>query len=131
MKNDIKQVTVVRHLRPWIEEPSGFPNYAHRYNLGGATFLFDMDYETRQVVVSFAICAEKENFCAKKGIEVARISGFERVLPLDGFRKLADIKGGFIDAYWSLLETNKDIEPGYLTEKERLLLKKVDYTHWR
>lgn len=124
MGKTVENVTVVRHLRPYMMDET-------HHNIGGATFLFELDYKTRQVVVMFAICASNENFNRKKGVEVARVSGVERILPLDGFQKLANNKGGFIDAYWDLIKVNGDVDPSYLTDRERLLLKKIDYNSWR
>jgi hypothetical protein len=113
----VKHVRVIRYLRNLTQnyEPS---------NLGGVTLVFDMDYEDRTVAVRFSICSEKENFNKALGLETAINSGVERILPLDPFRKLADIKGGFLDAYYAMIET--DQVQGAISEREKLFLKKVD-----
>jgi hypothetical protein len=115
----VKHVRVIRYLRNLTKnyEPS---------NLGGVTLMFDMDYEDRTVAIRFSICSEKENFNKELGLQTAIDSGVERILPLDPFRKLADIKGGFLDAYYAMIET--DQVQGAISNREKLFLKKVDAT---
>jgi hypothetical protein len=125
--SDLKSVQIIRYLRPqnkyWCKNPDSHSN------LGGATFLFDLDYVQRTVSISFSICAIDENFNKELGVITATECGVERVMDLDGFRKLADDTGGFVDAYWYVVLTSQ--ATGTITKREKMLLKKVDYTMWR
>ena len=130
----MNKVTVVRYLRPPVKQAvKGLVSVytAERSNLGGVTFLFDLDYVNRQVVTYFSICNSKENFNKQLGIETARDAGVVRIMPLDGFRELADQEGGFVDAYFTLLNVHSKMDRSSIDEREELLLKKADYIHWR
>ena len=123
MNKDLKRVKIVRYLRP----KSNFTTH----NLGGATFVFDLDYEQRKVSVFFAITPKDKNFNKQVGIDCAINSGVARTVPLDAMRSLADQEGGFVDAYWTMLNIEKHFPGNTLTQREKVLLKKVDYYSWR
>jgi hypothetical protein len=99
--------------------------YGQASNLGGVTFIFDMDYMTRTVDISFSICSIKENFCKAIGISVAEEPGVERVLMLDQFQKYANIEGieGFVPAYLNFLMSNQMNDSN--SNRETLLLEKL------
>lgn len=101
MKSDLKSVRVIRYKRQMNE-------YGQPSNLGGITFIFDMDYNMRTVDVSFSICSVKDNFSKADGISVAQSYGVERVLMLDQFQKYANLSGveGFVYAYLNFLMSN-------------------------
>jgi hypothetical protein len=127
---DLKSVRVIRYLRKYQTYGTTFENHYHAHgNLGGATFIFDLDYVQRTVSVSFSICADDENFNKELGIKTAIECGVERTMDLDGFRKLADDTGGFVDAYWNVVQASQAL--GTLSKREKVLLKKVDYQAWR
>ncbi len=115
-------IDVIRFLRPQTN------TYAQNFgtspsNLGGVTLLFEMDYNLRKVAIKFAICPTTINFNKKDGTFYAKASPIVRVLDLDRFQKFSDLKGGFVDGYLSLLETESII--GSLDDREKLLVKKV------
>ena len=107
-------VSVIRYLRK-------LEHSHHTSNLGGITFVFTMDYEKRTVDVYFSVCNSKENFNKKDGIKIALAAGIERKLDVDKFRKLADIKGGFVDAYIAIVEIESVI--GSISKREKVLLR--------
>jgi hypothetical protein len=128
--SDVKQVQVIRYLRPYGTFGSTYENHYHAPgNLGGVTFIFDLDYVQRTISISFSICAMDENFNKELGIKTALDCGVERTMDLDGFRKLADDTGGFVDAYWNVVQASQAL--GTLSKREKLLLKKVDFWAWR
>jgi hypothetical protein len=76
----IDKVTVIRYIRKDSEiwEDS---------NLGGATVVFELDYNTRKVKAAVSVCSEDDNFNKKLGIETAmrRLNANEQCIefPLD------------------------------------------------
>lgn len=111
----INNVTVIRYVRPLLGN-------GHYSNLGGITFLFELDYTRRTINIYFSVCSSKENFNKKEGIEIAKQAGIERQFNYDKFQQLATLKGGFVDAYISILESEQVM--GVLTKRESILLKK-------
>lgn len=73
-------------------------------NLGGASFVFDLDYVERKVKVRFSVCSLKDNFDKKLGVAVAENSTAEE-FDLDAFRNKADMFGGFVRYYARYMET--------------------------
>lgn len=57
-------VQVVRHVRPYSYDNNY--NYT-RYNLGGATVVFDMDYQAGVVKARWSACSPDINFDKKEG----------------------------------------------------------------
>ena len=115
----LDHVRVIRYLRNWAKH-----NPFEASNLGGVTLVFDMDYITRTVAIRFSICSDKDNFDKALGLSTAVSTIAERILDLDNFRKLADIKGGFLDAYYAIMQAG--IVDGTLSSREKVFLKKID-----
>jgi len=115
-------IDVIRFLRPQTN------TYAQNFgtspsNLGGVTLVFRMDYDKRIVYMHFSICATTENFNKKLGMQNALMRPAVRSIDLDKFQKFSNLKGGFVDGYLSILETESII--GELDDREKLLVKKI------
>ncbi len=116
---------VIRYVRPYADNEN-CTDVSERFlsNLGGATFVFDMDYDTREVVVRFSICSMEDNFSKELGLQQAYANPTARKFNLDRFQKFADIEGGFVAAFLAMLETDR--VRGELTQSEKNLLRKMD-----
>jgi hypothetical protein len=111
-------VKVIRYVRPYTDQSE--MSYS---NLGGATFVFDLDYNARKVEIKFAICATRENFSKELGTAAANMAPESRTFDLDKFQKLSDSAGGFVDGYLRIVETEAVL--GTLMQCERTLIKKM------
>lgn len=109
---------VIRYVRPFTEDTGRLSN------LGGATFVFDMDYTTREVVARFSICSSEDNFSKELGLKQAYANPTARKFNLDRFQEFAHKEGGFVDAYIAMLETDR--VRGELAAAEKNLLRKMD-----
>jgi hypothetical protein len=110
----LQPVQVIRYVRPRLENGTWS-------NLGGATFVFTMDYNTRTVRVQHALCSSKDNFNKALGLKTALASGFREV-DLDLFQGFADKLGGFVNAYQMMLSTFS--VAGMLSPSESVFIKK-------
>jgi hypothetical protein len=110
----IQPVQVIRYVRPRLENGTWS-------NLGGATFVFTMDYNNRTVRVQHALCSSKDNFNKALGLKTALASGF-REFNLDSFQEFADKLGGFVLAYQMMLSTFS--VSGTLSSSEAVFVKK-------
>lgn len=109
----IDKVRVIRYLRG-----------TQKKNLGGATLIFDINYDTREIEVRLSICSDKDNFCKSLGKETAEYNGIIRKLHLDLFRKCADHRCGFTNAYIAMIETDS-VKERQLHDLEKMLLRRV------
>jgi hypothetical protein len=112
VKEKPTKVRVIRYLRK-------VDDCGYDHNLGGVTFLFDMDYEARTVEIRHAICSPSDNFERTAGIRIAEESAFVRKFDLDLFVTSAARLNGFVSFYLDTLIKIKDIDP-----KEQFLLRK-------
>jgi hypothetical protein len=120
MKRELKKVRVIRHTRNEVYDP--LLDLTIKSNLGGVTFVFDLDYDARTVAVSFAMAAADENFNKETAIKVAEENGPQRILDLDKFRVLADKVGGFVPALATVLST-AEVNGTPLNKREKVLVK--------
>jgi len=106
-------IKVCRYIRPVVLFKQGV-GYS---NLGGVTLVFTMDYGRRTVNVKFSICRDDENFNKKDGLSWAEKQVGE-TFNLDKFQSMADVMGGFTQAYLNLLNAkyvNESLTPRELT----------------
>jgi len=115
-KLKLETVRVIRYLRPYES--------FNVHNLGGVTFVFDLDYVRRTVSVLFSVCAIDENFEKSTGLQVALDAGVVRVFNLDSFRVVADRFGGFVDAYLSFITNGEMAVP--LERREKFLFRYLE-----
>lgn len=108
-------ITVCRYIRPVAQ----FENAIAYSNLGGVTFVFTMDYGKRTVNAKFSICRKNENFNKKDGLRHA-VETDGVTYNLDKFQAMANIAGGFTNAYISMLSSKFVAET--LTPREKTLL---------
>jgi len=107
-------VQFIRYVRPRDEE-GGISN------LGGATFVFTLNYKNRTVEIQTALCSPKDNFDKKLGLQTALIST-PRVINLDKFQQLANQWGGFVPAYIHTLSVLNVVES--ISNPELVFLRK-------
>jgi len=117
--NTLTEVKVIRFLRPF-NVVTGYPE-----NLGGVTFIFFLDYEKRTLAIRHAICSATDNFQKKLGINTALNAPFVREFDLDYFSGIADLHGGFIDAYLQILTDESDRKGVACSPQETFLMKKI------
>ena len=92
--NELKNVRVIRYVRPY--------SINGHSNLGGVTFVFDMDYDKRTVEVRYSVCSRTDNFEKQLGISVASAADPD-TFNLDDYRARADEFGGFTQYYLQYL----------------------------
>ena len=113
-------VRVIRYIRP--EETTSY----NPSNMGGLTFVFDMDYVTRKVEARFSICSMEDNFNKDMGINAALDSECDEY-DLDCFQKYADHVGGFTEAYVRTIDNSMVYAP--LDKRKRTMLKTINMYH--
>lgn len=117
----LKKAKVIRYLRPTVFQ-NGIPVIS---NLGGVTFIFDLDYEQRTVSIKFSVCNEDENFDKKTGVEVAESFKTVRAFDLDKYRELANRHSGFVNAYLAFLDSGKNVMIEF-EQREKHLIKYLE-----